>query len=327
MSFGKDCMDYCWKSWQRHKDDNIITEKHDNGNNTEDNNSNSNSNNNNSGLNRKALTSICLLRSVHCSVVFEDIQNLCNGNNPIVLENPATELEEYVIASSRMFFDVKDGPSDTTSAWVRQELEDIAAVVRQRLSQEDPSTEEQLEALNHVFFDQLQFSGNTDDYYDFHNSLLHTSLRRRTGIPMTLAILYKCLARRISLHVEIIGLPGHIVIGVPSLDRYVDVFRRGRRLLTVEDCERIVNSYGQPMVPEYLLPWTPAQVFRRILNNCGNSLAQIFPPNASKRMAIEAMRAVLINPSNDQVEDCRRWFSQILWGASSDAILREMSMW
>lgn len=141
------------------------------------------------------------------------------------------------------------------------------------------------------------------------------------------AILYKLISQRVKLQIDIIGLPGHIVIGVPSLNRYVDVFRKGRRLLTTLDCERIVNSYGHPLIPEYMCPLAPAQVFRRILNNCGNCLAQTFPPNASKRMAIEAMRAVLINPTDDQVEDCRRWFSQILWGSHSSAILQEMSSW
>ena len=304
MSFGEDCRDFCWKSWQRHKDG-----KH-------------------SSINssQEAMVSICLLRSVHCSLVFKDLQNLCSGNNPIVIQNPGAELEEYAITSSRMFFDIKDGPNDNTAAWIRKELEDIGALVRERLS-EDPNTEERLEALNNVFFDQLQFKGNNENYYDFENSMLHTSLRRRMAIPMTLAVLYKCVARRIDLFVDIIGLPGHIVIGVPSLNRYVDVFRQGRRLMTVEDCELIVNSYGHPLLPDYLLPLTPSHVFRRILNNCGNCLAQTFETNASKRMAIEALRAILINPTNEQVEDCQRWFSQILWGATSDAIFREMIMW
>ena len=310
MSFGEDCRDFCWKSWQRHKDDENVN----------------NDSSNSSGPSRKALVSICLLRSVHCSLVFKDLRNLCSGNNHIVIKNPEAELEEFAIASSRMFFDIKEGPNDTTATWIRKELDDIGALVRQRLS-EDPSTEERLEVLNSVFFDQLEFKGNNENYYDFENSMLHTSLRRRMAIPMTLAVLYKCVARRVDLPVDIIGLPGHIVIGVPSLNRYVDVFRQGRRLLTVEDCELIVNSYGHPLLPDFLLPLAPSHVFRRILNNCGNCLAQTFPPNASKRMAIEALRAVLINPTNEQVEDCQRWFSQILWGSTSSAILREMSMW
>lgn len=121
--------------------------------------------------------------------------------------------------------------------------------------------------------------------------------------------------------------PGHIVIGVPSIDAYVDVFRKGRRLLTVSDCERIVNSYGHAMLPEYIRPLTPALVFRRILNNFANCLAQAFPPQTSKRIAVEALRALLTNPSDDQVEDCRRWFSQILWGSPSSVILHEMASW
>lgn len=307
MSFGRDCMDVCWKNWQEHKvdeDSDGLEDSH----------------------NRDSLVAVCLLRSVHCSVVFEDIQRLCQNSSTDDDDDAGKKLEEFVITSSRMFFDLKHGPSDTTSAWIREQLDDIASMIKERFTK-DISTTEKLELLNHVFFDELGFAGNTDDYYDFQNSLLHVALQRRTGIPMTLAIIYKCISRRIGLHVDIIGLPGHIVIGLPELNAYVDVFRRRKTLLTTEDCEKIVNCYGHHMVPEYIQPLTPAQVFRRILNNFGNCLGQAFPPETTKRMAVEAMRAVLINPSNDQIEDCRRWFSQILWGSHSTVILREMSVW
>ena len=315
LSFGEDCLDFCWQYWQRHKGD-----KKNNG--VADS-SNSSVSDSEYSLSREALVSICLLRSVHCSLAFENLRKLCCGSHSIVNANPEAEFEEYAIASSRMFFEL--GPIDT-SLQIRKELDDIGALVRERLT-DSPSTEERLDALNYVLFDQLKFKGNSENYYDFENSMLHTSLRRRMAIPMTLAVLYKCVARRIDLHVDIIGLPGHIVIGVPSLNRYVDVFRRGRRLMTVEDCELIVNSYGHSLLPDYLAPLTPSQVFQRILNNCGSCLAQTFPPNASKRMAIETLRAVLINPTHEQVKDCVGWFSQILWGATTGSILIEMSKW
>jgi regulator of sirC expression with transglutaminase-like and TPR domain len=340
MAFGKDGMDVCWKTWQQHKDSDSDSDSESSaaGNNdsgdqtTSEDDSNSN-NNNNSNNKPKALVALCLLRSVHCSAVFQDIQYLCNHSveeeeEEAVGDAPSgKELEEYVITSSRMFYDLSSGCRDTTSDWIRQQLDEIADMVKARFPPEDLTTPEKLDILNTVFFDELNFGGNTDNYYDFQNSLLHVALQLRTGIPMTLAVIYKCISRRIGLQVEIIGLPGHIVIGLPELNAYVDVFRRGRRLLTVADCERIVNTYGHHMVPEYIQPLTPAQVFRRILNNFGNCLAQAFPPETSKRMAVEAMRAVLINPSDDQINDCRRWFSQILWGSHSTAILQEMSRW
>lgn len=316
MATGRDSMDLCYKTWRLHQQDNQEG--------TEEARLQAALN---ADFHRRELISLCLLRSVHCSAVFEDIMDLCNRNNPLLEEdNPGQELEEYVIASSRMFFTI-NGPAETTSNWIRKQLDEIATKVRKRFPRDDLTVEEKLDAINLVFFDELNFTGNHDNYYEFNNSMLHKALERRTGIPMTLAVLYKCLTRRIGLQVDIIGLPGHIVIGVPAIDRYVDVFRKGRKLLTVMDCERIVNSYGHAMVADYLMPLTPSHVFRRILNNCGNCLAQTFPPNASKRMAIEAMRAVLINPTKDQVEDCRRWYSQILWGSHSSAILQEMSVW
>jgi regulator of sirC expression with transglutaminase-like and TPR domain len=328
MSYGRDSLDVCWKSWQSHRtgDDNDGEAT--------------------TYIQRNGMITLCLLRSVHCAAVFEDIKDLGTGDPSFLLgvdedsdDSPALILEEYAIASSRMFFDIKGGPNDATSAWIKQQLDDMAKQVQegwkaaetQQLqstvsSSSSLSAESKLDILNTVFFEELNFTGNTDNYYHFDNSMIHTCLKRRIGIPMTLAILYKCVSRRIGLHVDIIGLPGHIVIGVPSLDRYIDVFRRGR-VLSMADCERLVNSIGHPMVPEFLQPLTPSQVFQRILNNCTNCLSQIFPPNVSKRMAIEAMRAILINPTQTQVEDCRRWFSSVLWGSHSTAHLQGMSKW
>ena len=66
------------------------------------------------------------------------------------------------------------------------------------------------------------FRGNVDDYYDHANSLVNRCLERRTGIPITLAVIYSAVVRRVcgggGRGMDIIGLPGHIVLGVPSDD-------------------------------------------------------------------------------------------------------------
>ena len=59
--------------------------------------------------------------------------------------------------------------------------------------------EERIVALNEFLFGELGYRGNTRDYYDPRNSYLNDVLDRRTGIPITLSVLYMELGRRVGL--------------------------------------------------------------------------------------------------------------------------------
>ena len=74
-------------------------------------------------------------------------------------------------------------------------------------------------ALNHYLFQELGFRGNTEQYYDARNSYLNEVLDRRTGIPITLSLVYIEVARRAGLDVEGVGLPGHFVVRVQTAAR------------------------------------------------------------------------------------------------------------
>jgi regulator of sirC expression with transglutaminase-like and TPR domain len=69
-----------------------------------------------------------------------------------------------------------------------------------------------VEALNRYLFGELGFAGNETDYYDPRNSMLHQVLERRTGIPITLSVVYIEVGRRAGLRVEGLGLPGHFIV-------------------------------------------------------------------------------------------------------------------
>ena len=68
----------------------------------------------------------------------------------------------------------------------------------------DPDRYARVMALNEYLFDDLRFRGNKTQYEDPRNSCLNEVLDRRTGIPITLALLYIEVARRAGLDV-----PGH----------------------------------------------------------------------------------------------------------------------
>jgi regulator of sirC expression with transglutaminase-like and TPR domain len=98
----------------------------------------------------------------------------------------------------------------------------------------DPEQYARVIALNDYLFSELRFVGNAGHYEDPRNSFLNQVLERRTGIPITLALLYMEVARRADLHIEGINFPRHFLVRSParhdspySEDLIIDVFRGG----------------------------------------------------------------------------------------------------
>jgi regulator of sirC expression with transglutaminase-like and TPR domain len=91
------------------------------------------------------------------------------------------------------------------------EIERLAARLRGRLPDAD-GAEERIAALNEFLFAELGYSGNAENYYDPRNSYLNEVLDRRTGIPLTLSVLYMEIGRRVGLPIEGVSFPGHFLV-------------------------------------------------------------------------------------------------------------------
>lgn len=66
--------------------------------------------------------------------------------------------------------------------------------------------------LNDYLFNKKGFRGNQTEYNDPCNSYLNDVLDRRTGIPISLSLVYLEVARRLQLPIEGLGLPGHFIV-------------------------------------------------------------------------------------------------------------------
>jgi len=132
-----------------------------------------------------------------------------------------------------------------------------------------------IHTINRVLYEEEGFYGNREDYYCVDNSCLDRVLSRRTGIPITMSIMYMEVARLVGLPLEGIGLPGHFVVGyrpqsdllIPAL--IVDPFNGGE-LLTLEDCAaRVHSAYGYEtrFTVDWLQPVTHRQMIARLLGN------------------------------------------------------------
>ncbi|MDQ2732882.1 MAG: transglutaminase-like domain-containing protein [Armatimonadota bacterium] len=129
-----------------------------------------------------------------------------------------------------------------------------------------------LEAFNEYLFNQLDFHGNREDYYDPRNSYLNDVLDRRTGLPISLSVIYLEIGWRLGLPLVGIGLPGHFIVAWFEPDEpllFVDPFSSGA-VLSVRDCQARVNElFGQPIMlqREWLQPVGRRSILMRMLNN------------------------------------------------------------
>ena len=158
---------------------------------------------------------------------------------------------------------------------VLSDVDHLAARLARRVA-EGAGAVDRLRALNQLFFADLGFGGNVNDYYNPDNSYLHRVLHTRRGIPISLAVLWLELAQGLGLDVQGIGFPGHFLVQV-TLDEgrvVIDPFT-GQSLGRGELRERIEEFHPQlPYTPSsdlplalYLRPTSPRQILARMLRN------------------------------------------------------------
>jgi regulator of sirC expression with transglutaminase-like and TPR domain len=153
-----------------------------------------------------------------------------------------------------------------------QQLDAMGAAARARLVSsgclEDVRTAETaVDVLNAYLFDEQGFSGNRDHYDDPSNSFLNEVLERRTGIPITLAVVYMEVARRAGIDIDGVNFPGHFLMRFAPM--ILDPFHRGARL-SEHDCRRLLERHvGEAAAfdPALLAPATKPQMLTRMLLN------------------------------------------------------------
>jgi regulator of sirC expression with transglutaminase-like and TPR domain len=123
-----------------------------------------------------------------------------------------------------------------------------------------------VEKAQRYLFEDLGFHGNHEDFYDPRNSCLNQVLERRTGLPITLSVLYMEVARRLAMPVFGIGLPQHFIVQFDdgNYTAFIDPFNGGR---TVTPLECFALAGARVADPSLLRRATPKQIVMRMLQN------------------------------------------------------------
>ena len=131
-------------------------------------------------------------------------------------------------------------------------------------------------------FVKLGFHGNTEDYYDPRNSLLPDVLARKTGIPITLSIVWCAMAKTVGLHARGVAFPGHFLVRVDetastdSVPVVIDPFQGGR---IVDDGAaaallRRALGEGAELHPALFAPASARATLVRLLTNLQSTYAK-----------------------------------------------------
>src|SRR3954454_14885525 len=165
----------------------------------------------------------------------------------LAMDAPGSDLAPAALAIARVEYPSLDpGPYLAT-------LDRMGEEAHARIgATSDLAQEESVRAFNEYLYDEQGFAGNRERYDDSRNSFLNEVLDRRTGIPISLAIVYIEVARRAGLRVDGVNFPGHFLLRAPATlgpatnpDAFlvVDPFHDGV-ILDRDDCEQLFQQHG-----------------------------------------------------------------------------------
>jgi len=128
-----------------------------------------------------------------------------------------------------------------------------------------------LQALHEYLVEELGFRGNKKDYYNPLNSCLNWVLDERTGIPITLSLVYLEIGRRLNRDLRGISLPGHFLVEFShqGFSVYLDAYHGGRFLTRADAIDMAQHAAQVTLTPSdpVFQGSTKRQILLRMLNN------------------------------------------------------------
>ena len=160
---------------------------------------------------------------------------------------------------------------------------------------------ERLAMLDRQLFEVEGFSGNEDDYFDPRNSYLNDVIDRRTGIPITVSVVYLEVGWRLGLPLVPVSFPAHFLVASTVGTRvFIDPFNRGARIPAAELVARLAPMAGgtgqaRQILPRVTTPASRREVAMRMLRN----LRQIYARRKdNNRLLVVANRMVALDPKD-----------------------------
>ncbi|KXS12702.1 hypothetical protein M427DRAFT_59231 [Gonapodya prolifera JEL478] len=189
------------------------------------------------------------------------------------------------------------GDSALDPDFVKVLLDNLADGVRSFVLPELSNLEKATVICNYLFLSN-RFSGNVENYYHIDNSLIDRVLATGKGIPISLCVVFKAVAARCGLNVDIIAFPGHMLSRITDLTQpppnhhiYIDVFH-GVKMLTASDLRESLAANMNVTDDTLIQPASPIDILMRMCRNILGA-AQRVDTHESDTLSYGALWAML----------------------------------
>lgn len=166
---------------------------------------------------------------------------------------------------------------------VQHVLDDVARLFKKAKARLPADADDltRLAILTQVFYKDMGFGVNANNYYAPENSYLHEVLRTRRGLPISLAVIWLELAQGLGLHAQGVSFPGHFLVKVtlqgglvvldPLTGDSLGVDNLAERLGPYRDAMDAASGAdlddGETPLGLYLQPCPPRDLLARMLRN------------------------------------------------------------
>ena len=140
--------------------------------------------------------------------------------------------------------------------------------------------------LVHYLGEELGYAGDVDAYTSPDNVLLHRTIERKKGLPLTLCALYAAVARRVGLRTGLLPLPGHVMLRLFGRERnlIVDPFHGGEAR-TQDSLMEYLAQHGLEFQPVWFQSAPDQDLLKRQLLNLRNSMARVGRVARARRLS------------------------------------------
>ena len=174
-------------------------------------------------------------------------------------------------------------------------LDRLAEKAARRLSHSvEADVIDSLDSINRTLYREEGFSGNSDAYYDPRNSFLNEVMDRRTGIPITLSILYMEVGRRLGLDIRGVSLPGHFLVKCvqASGEWLLDPFFGGKTVSEAECRQHLKRLHGEEF--EFRRSFLDSVNKRQILGRLLANLKMIYLVQRDFKRAFNVIEKIIL---------------------------------
>jgi regulator of sirC expression with transglutaminase-like and TPR domain len=193
-----------------------------------------------------------------------------NVVNPAVSSNNIDRLAEYALHLSRIV-----AYPDLDISLTVKKIDTMGEELKQSIKKLMPLRPTQIiEKINNFLFKEKEFKANVQDYYNPLNSYLNVVLQHKSGIPITLSILYMRIGYLLNFKLYPVNFPAHFlvkhILENDNSEIIIDPFNGGR-IMDDYAMKALLDQFyphqNIPLTRAFVEKATATQVMIRMLNN------------------------------------------------------------